>query len=148
MIEDRGLTDTAFRHAWRSVPEGPLAIFRQPSILRNKVLLGPRMDRPSSDTAPLSSPGFSAAIMEIQAAMPSFRLWLLKHPDKDPATAVLYTVITADSQNAAIELVTERIRLQRPDIDLDEDYFFIVSKTPEETPRRSAVKTPESTCVE
>src|SRR5438105_3682276 len=63
--------------------------------------------------------------------MPSFRLWLLKHPDKDPATAVLYTVITAGSQNAAIELVTERIRLQRPDIDLDEDYFFVVSKTPE-----------------
>src|SRR5207244_12082877 len=41
---------------------------------------------------------------------------------------VLYTVITADSQNAAIELVTERIRLQPPDIDLDEDYFFIVSR--------------------
>jgi len=128
MIEDRGLTDTTFRQAWRSVPEGPLAIFRQPSILRNKVLPGPRMDRPAPTARHLHRPVLLQLLLEVPAAMPSFRLWLLKHPDKDPATAVLYTVTTAGSQNAAIELVTERIRLQPPDIDLDEDYFFIVSR--------------------
>ena len=62
--------------------------------------------------------------------MPSFRLWLLKHPNTHIADAVLYTVVTADNQDAAIELVTERIQVQRSDIDLDEDYFFVVSKTP------------------
>ena len=61
--------------------------------------------------------------------MPSFRIWVMEHGKKHPADAVLYTVITAENQDAAVSQATERIQMQRPDIDLDEGYFFVVSKT-------------------